>query len=105
MYPQNNRLVVIIETVQPQRLSPLPPSSSAHLEHHVVPTNDSVENDQSIAMETDDEDGTSMARKRKNYPSSIEYGEKRHCDVDPTSLPSSSPTTSSLMSLESTSNN
>uniref|UniRef100_A0AC35GBH5 Uncharacterized protein n=1 Tax=Panagrolaimus sp. PS1159 TaxID=55785 RepID=A0AC35GBH5_9BILA len=99
LHPQPHRLVVILEHAPPQRItsssSPPPTLSSpptSDINDHIVPSTDNNEepieieiyenNENDSMMEMDDEDGTSMARKRKNHTSNIlDYnGEKRHCE-------------------------
>jgi hypothetical protein len=117
LHPQPHRLVVILEHAPPQRItsssSPPPTLSSpptSDINDHIVPSTDNNEepieieiyenNENDSMMEMDDEDGTSMARKRKNHTSNIlDYnGEKRHCENSfdtNSSLSSSGATTTS----------
>jgi hypothetical protein len=114
LHPQPHRLVVILEHAPPQRItsSPSPPPTlsppTSDINDHIVPSADNEEsieieiyenNENDSMMEMDDEDGTSMARKRKNHTSSIlDYnGEKRHCEnsFDTNSSHSSGTTTTS----------
>jgi hypothetical protein len=128
--PQPNRLVIILEPAPLQRIpssSPPSPSPLINVVDRIVPSTENDENDEpieidssneeEIMMETDDEDGTSMARKRKNHTSTffLDYnGEKRHCEnsfdnsnnsTSTSSGTSSSTTTSKSLDVDNNNNN
>jgi hypothetical protein len=93
--PRAHRLVVVMEQAPIQRLPTSPSTSSLALEKkeddREVPSDSSMDQVDTDDQEPIEEDGSSMARKRKNHSNVDSIGtEKRHCDKEPASASSSS---------------